>query len=348
MTRLRHCLFGMIGLAIAWAAIAWPAPAQAQQTLAQVKQRDAVLCGVGEGFPGFFAPDEKGVWHGLDVDLCRSLSAAIFGTPDKVRYLPATPAARFTQLQSGQVDLLSRSVTWNFSRDAGLGLDFPAVTFYDGQGFMVRKDLGVKSTKELNGASVCVQTGTDTETNLTDYFKQQNMTYKPVVFEKVDELLAAFEQGRCDAFTTDRSTLAARLLRLKEPGAYLILPDVISKAPNGPAVRHGDNNWADIVRWTVFVWLLAEEHGITAANVDEMKANSTNPEVKRLLGGSGEFGKMLGLSEDWARNIIKLVGNYDEIYERNVGAASPLKLERKGSPNAPWTQGGLLYAPPFQ
>jgi general L-amino acid transport system substrate-binding protein len=326
----------------------WAGAASAQQTLAQVKARGEVLCGVGEGFPGFFAPDEKGVWHGLDVDLCRSLSTAIFGTPDKVKYLPATPAARFAQLQSGQVDLLSRSVTWNFSRDAGLGMDFPAVTFYDGQGFMVHKSTGVKSVGELSGASVCVQTGTDTETNLADHFRQHKMSYKPVVFEKVDELLAAFEAGRCDAFTTDRSTLAARLVRLKDAANYVILPEVISKAPNGPAVRHGDNNWADIVRWTVYAWLAAEELGISSATVDEAKASSAVPEAKRLLGSEGEFGKMLGLPADWAYQVVKQVGNYDEIYTRNLGPTTPLNIVRKGSLNASWRDGGLMYAPPFQ
>jgi general L-amino acid transport system substrate-binding protein len=326
--------------------VALSRPAFAESTLDQIKQRGQLHCGVGEGFPGFFAPDEKGVWHGLDIDLCRSLSVAIFGSPDKVQYLPATPAARFAQLRSGQVDLLSRSVTWNFSRQNSLSIDFPAVTFYDGQGFMVRKDLGVHSASGLGGASICVQSGTDSETNLADYFGQHGMQYKPVVFEKVDELLAAFQQNRCDAFTTDRSTLAARLIRMSNPSDYVILPDVISKAPNGPAVRRGDDAWANIVRWTVYAWLEAEELHINSANVEKMRAESAAPEVKRLLGVQGDFGKMLGLPDDWAYQIIRQIGNYGEIYDRNV--ASNLHLARKGTLNAQWRDGGLMYAPPFQ
>jgi general L-amino acid transport system substrate-binding protein len=317
-------------------------------TLDDVKARGTINCGVGEGFPGFFAPDDAGKWHGLDVDFCRALSAAIFGDPDKVAYLPATPAARFAQLQSGQVDLLSRSVTENLTRDASLGLNFVGITFYDGQGFMVRKDLGVKSALELDGAMVCTQTGTTTELNLADYFKQNNMSYTPVVFEKVDELLAAFEAQRCDVYTTDKSTLSARIGKMNDPSAYIILPETISKAANGPVVRQDDGQWEDIVRWTRNAWIAAEELGITSQNVDEMLASTANPEVKRLLGADGELGKLLGLDANWAYNVVKLVGNYGEVYDRNLGPSGAITIDRSNSLNRLWSQGGLMFSPAFQ
>jgi len=334
-------IFGMFILSTAGAA-------SAQQTLAAVKQRGEVLCGVGEGSPGFFSPDDKGVWHGLDVDVCRALSAAIFGSPDKVKFLPATPSARFAQLQSGQVDLLSRSVTWTFSRDASLGIDFPTVAFYDGHGFMVKKSLGVSSAKDLNGANICTQSGLSTEVIVADYFRQNNLTYRPVVFEKVEETLKAFEQGRCDVFSSDKSTLFSYRARLGEPDAYIVLPETISRTLDGPAVRHGDNNWGDIVRWTLFAMIGAEDLGVSSANVDQMKASSTNAEIRRLIGVEGEFGKMLGLPNDWGYNILKTVGNYGEMYERNLGGASPVVIPRKGSLNALWRNGGLMIAPSFQ
>jgi len=316
-------------------------------TLDSVRERGFVNCGVGENFPGFFAPDSAGKWSGLDVDFCRALSAVIFADPDKVKYLPATPAARFAQLQSSQVDLLSRSVTWTMSRDAGLGLSFSGVTFFDGQGFMVRKSLGAKSSRNLDGATVCTQTGTTTELNLADYFRANGMKYTPVVFETTDQVVAAYEAQRCDVYTTDKSTLAARLGKLKDPSAHVILPETISMAANGPVVRQGDGQWANIVRWTLNALIAAEERGITAANVDQVKASSKDPEVRRLLGADGDLGKMMGVSAAWAYNAIKAVGNYGEMYERNLGPKGAVNIPRDGL-NRLWSKGGLLYSPSFQ
>ena len=331
----------------AGAAVLLAAPSAFAGTLDDVIARGEINCGVGEGFPGFFAPDDQGQWHGLDVDFCRALAAAVLGDPDKVAYLPATPAARFAQLQSGQVDLLSRSVTENLTRDASLGLNFIGITFYDGQGFMVPKELGVQSALDLDGAAVCTQTGTTTELNLADYFRQHGMSYTPVVFEKVDELLAAFEGGRCDVYTTDKSTLSARLGKMQDPSAYVILPETISKAANGPAVRSDDGQWEDIVRWTRNAWIAAEELGVTSGNVDEMKT-SDNPEIRRLLGVDGELGSLLGLQPDWAYNVIKTVGNYGEAYERNLGAEGAVHIDRANSLNRLWRDGGLMFSPAFQ
>ena len=316
-------------------------------TLDVVRERGVVNCGVGENFAGFFAPDSAGKWSGLDVDVCRALSAAIFGVPDKVKYLPATPATRFAQLQSGQVDLLSRSVTWTLARDAGLGLSFSGVTFFDGQGFMVRKALAAKGLKGLDGATVCTQTGTTTELNLADYFRSHSMKYTPVVFETTDQVVAAYEAQRCDAYTTDKSTLAARLGKLKDPSAHVILPETISKAANGPVVRQGDGQWANIVRWTVNALIAAEELGVTSANVEQMKATSKDPETRRLLGVDGELGKLMGLDNAWAFNAIKSVGNYGEIYERNLGSKGAVAIPRDGL-NRLWSKGGLLFSPSFQ
>jgi general L-amino acid transport system substrate-binding protein len=316
-------------------------------TLDSVKERGFVNCGVGENFPGFFAPDAAGKWSGLDVDVCRALSAAVFGVADKVKYLPATPAARFAQLQSSQVDLLSRSVTWTLSRDAGLGLSFSGVTFFDGQGFMVRKALAAKGLAGLNGATICTQTGTTTELNLADYFRSHNMRYTPVVFETTDQVVAAYEAQRCDAYTTDKSTLAARLGKLKDPSAHVILPETISKAANGPVVRQGDGQWANIVRWTVNALIAAEELGVSSANVDQMNASSKDPETRRLLGADGELGKLMGLDNAWAYNAIKAVGNYGEMYERNLGPKGPVTIPRDGL-NRLWSKGGLLFSPSFQ
>jgi general L-amino acid transport system substrate-binding protein len=322
------------------------APASAA-TLDTVRERGFVNCGVGENFAGFFAPDSAGKWSGLDIDVCRALSAAIFGVADKVKYLPATPATRFAQLQSGQVDLLSRSVTWTLGRDAGLGVSFSGVTFFDGQGFMVRKALAGRGLKGLDGATVCTQTGTTTELNLADYFRSHAMKYTPVVFETTDQVVAAYEAQRCDAYTTDKSTLAARLGKLKDPGAHVILPETISKAANGPVVRQGDGQWANIVRWTVNALIAAEELGITSANADQMKATSKDPETRRLLGADGELGKLMGLDNAWAFNAIKAVGNYGEIYERNLGPKGAVSIPRDGL-NRLWSKGGLLFSPSFQ
>ncbi len=321
-------------------------PASAGVTFDAVKQRGVLHCGVNNGLPGFGAPDDKGNWSGLDVDFCRALAAAVFGDATKVKYTPLTAKERFTALQSGEVDLLARNTTWTLSRDTGLGFDFIGVNYYDGQGFMVRESLGVKSALELSGAAVCVQTGTTTELNLTDYFRANNMELKPVVFEKSEESVAAYDEGRCDAFTTDASGLAAERSVLKNPAEHVILPEIISKEPLGPVVRHGDNEWEDIVRWTLNAMIVAEEFGITSENVDKVKAESANPEVRRMLGVEGDMAQQLKLNPDWAYNIIKQVGNYGESFERNVGEKTPLRLAR--GLNQLWSKGGLLYAPPIR
>ena len=313
--------------------------------LDDVKAKGHLQCGVNTGLTGFSAPNDKGKWEGFDVDFCRAMAAGIFGNADKVKYTPLTSKERFTALQSGEIDVLARNTTWTFTRDVNLGLEFIGSNYYDGQGFMVRKDLGVKSTKELDGASVCIQTGTTTELNLADYFRSNSMKFKSVVFEKADEIRAAYDAGRCDVYTTDRSGLAAQRSLLKDPEAHVVLPEVVSKEPLGPVVRHGQSEWGDVARWTLYALVVAEELGVTSANVDDMKS-SKNPEVLRLLGVEGKMGEQLGVRPDWAYQIIKTVGNYSEIYERHVGVNTPLKLER--GINALWTQGGLLYAPPFR
>jgi general L-amino acid transport system substrate-binding protein len=335
-----------IAAASAALAVAVAAPAYAGATLDAVKQRGFVQCGANNGLAGFGAPDDKGNWTGLDVDFCRAVAAAVFGDATKVKFTPLTAKERFTALQSGEVDLLARNTTYTLSRDTGLGFDFIGVNYYDGQGFMVRESLGVKSATELNGASVCVQTGTTTELNLTDYFRTNNMELKSVVFEKADEARTAYDEGRCDAFTTDASGLAAERSVLKNPAEHIILPEIISKEPLGPVVRHGDNEWEDIVRWTLNAMVIAEEFGITQANVDQLKAESQNPEVRRMLGVEGDMGQQLKVNPDWAYQIIKQVGNYGESFERNVGEKTPLRLAR--GLNQLWSKGGLLYAPPIR
>ncbi|HWD59648.1 MAG TPA: amino acid ABC transporter substrate-binding protein [Stellaceae bacterium] len=320
--------------------------AQAGPTLDKVKQAGSLSCGVSTGIAGFSQPDSQGNFSGIDVDVCRALAAAVLGDPGKVKFVPLTAQQRFTALQSGEVDILSRNTTWTLQRDAELGINFGPVVYYDGQGFMVAAKLGVKSAKELNGATICVQPGTTTELNLADYFRANKMEYKPVVIEKLDEVVAAFFGGRCDVFTTDRSQLAAvRVSRAPSPGDYMILPEVISKEPLAPAVRQGDDQWHDIVDWTIFALIQAEESGITKANVDDMM-KSDDPNIKRMLGVTPGMGKLLGLEENWAYNEIKLVGNYGEIFDRNIGAGSPLKLER--GLNALWKNGGLQYAMPIR
>lgn len=340
---------GLRKLAIAAALLVVPALSSAQAaTFDTVKARGTLNCGVGESFAGFFAADAAGRWSGLDVDFCRAVATAVLGDPDKVKFLPATPAARFAQLQSGQVDILSRSVTWNMSREAGLGLNFPGVTFFDGQGFVVRKSAGIKTARDLDGATICTQTGTTTERNLADYFRQHSMTYKPVVFEQADQVIAAYEAERCDAVTTDKSTLSARLGKMKDPNAHIILPETISKAANGPVVRQGDDAWANLVRWTLNALIAGEEHGVTAAKVDELAKSATDPEVRRLLGSDGELGKLLGLDKEWAARVIKAVGNYGEMYERNLGPKAAVVIPRENSLNRLWSNGGLLFSPSFQ
>jgi general L-amino acid transport system substrate-binding protein len=300
---------------------------------------------VSQGLPGFSNPDQDGNWSGLDVDFCRAVAAAIFGDPDKVKYTPLSAKERFTALQSGDVDVLSRNTTWTMSRDTALGLNFSVVNYYDGQGFMVRKDLGVDSALQLSGASICTNTGTTTELNVADYFRANKMEYELVAFEKADEVVAAYDAGRCDVYTTDQSGLYAQRLKLTDPGAHVVLPEIISKEPLGPVVRQGDDQWLNIIKWTHFAMLNAEELGVTSANVDEMK-NSDNPAVKRLLGTEGEFGGAIGLGNDWAYNIIKSIGNYAESFDRNVGPDTPLGIAR--GVNAQWNQGGLQYGPPIR
>nr|WP_272210714.1 amino acid ABC transporter substrate-binding protein [Marinicella sp. W31]MDC2876623.1 amino acid ABC transporter substrate-binding protein [Marinicella sp. W31] len=314
-------------------------------TLEDVKSKGTLTCGVSTGLQGFSAPDNEGNWSGLDVDYCRAISAAIFGDPDKVNFVALTATDRFPALQSGEVDVLSRNTTWTLSRDTSLGLDFRTVNYYDGQGFMVPKDLGVSSAKELSGAAVCVQSGTTTELNLADYFSSNGMDYNPVVYEQLEDVNNAFNQGRCDVYTTDQSGLYAIRLTLTDPDNYVILPEIISKEPLGPAWRQGDDQWGDIVSWVHYAMLNAEEFGITSENVDEMAETSDNPGIKRLLGTEtdSKLGADLGLDENWAYNVIKLVGNYGEVFDKDVGAGSPLKIER--GLNALWTNGGLQYGP---
>jgi general L-amino acid transport system substrate-binding protein len=332
-------------IAIGLAASLTASAASAQATLNNVKQKGFLTCGSNTGLAGFGVPDAQGNWTGLDVDLCRAIAAAIFNDPTKVRFIPLSAKDRFTALQSGEVDVLVRNTTWTMSRDTQLGLDFTGVNYYDGQGFLVRKKLGVASAKELNGASVCTQQGTTTELNLADFFRANNMKYEVVAFATAAETFDAYNSGRCDAFTTDASGLYSERLKAANPDEHIVLPEIISKEPLGPSVRHGDNQWGDIVRWTHYAMINAEELGVTKANVDQMM-KSDNPEIKRMLGSEGKFGEAIGLTNDWAYRIIKHVGNYGEIFEKNVGQGSPLKIQR--GQNALWTKGGLQYAPPIR
>jgi general L-amino acid transport system substrate-binding protein len=320
--------------------------ASAQSTLEAVKARGELLCGSSTGLTGFGAPDANGNWQGFDVSLCRAIAAAVLGDPTKVKFVPLTGETRFTSLASGEVDLLSRNSTWTFSRDTELAFDFVAVNYYDGQGFMVKKELGVSSAKELDGATVCVQTGTTTELNVADFFKANNMTYTAVNVADDNEAAAQYLAGACDTYTTDASGLAAARATMADAANHIILPEIISKEPLGPVVRHGDNNWGDIVRWTLYALLTAEEFGITAANAEEVAASTTNPEIRRLMGLEGDMGVKIGLENDFAKKAIMAGGNYGEIFEANIGASTPIGLAR--GLNALWTQGGLQYAPPFR
>mgnify|MGYP000328872070 CR=1 FL=1 len=315
-------------------------------TLDDVKARGELLCGSNTGLTGFGAPDANGNWVGFDVSLCRAVAAAVLGDPAKVKFVPTTGETRFTALASGEVDLLVRNSTWTYSRDTDLKLDFVAVNYYDGQGFMVKKDLGVSSAKELDGATVCIQTGTTTELNLADFFKFNNISYTPVTVQDDSEAQRQYLAGACDAYTTDASGLAASRATMADPENHIILPEIISKEPLGPVVRHGDNQWGDIVRWTYYALLIAEEKGITKANIEDVAASSTDPEVRRLLGLEGDTGVMMGLDNSWAKNAIAANGNYGEIFEANIGASTPIGLAR--GLNALWTQGGLQYAPPLR
>ncbi|MFM9859219.1 amino acid ABC transporter substrate-binding protein [Pseudoxanthobacter sp. M-2] len=327
------------------AALGVGATAVQADTLADVKAKGFLQCGANTGLLGFGSPDDKGEWKGFDVDFCRAIAVAVFNDPTKVKFTPLTAKERFTALQSGEVDVLVRNTTWTLSRDSQMGLIFAGVNYYDGQGFMVRKSLGISSALELSGASVCVQTGTTTELNLADYFRANGMQFNPVVFEKSDEVVQAYDAGRCDAFTTDASGLYAERLKLTNPADHMVLPEIISKEPLGPVVRQGDDKWLNVVKWTHFVMLNAEEAGVTSANVEEMKT-SDNPDIKRLLGTEGTFGEPMGLTNDWAANVIKTIGNYGEVFDRNVGPDTPLGISR--GLNALWTKGGLQYGMPVR
>jgi len=321
------------------------APANAQTTLKTIKERGVLSCGVSQGLPGFSAPDDTGKWSGLDVDFCRALAAVVLNDPLKIKFVPLSAKDRFTALQSGEIDVLSRNTTWSLSRDTSLGLNFTAVMYYDGQGFLVRRSLKVNSALELNGASVCVQTGTTNEQNLADYFRANNMKYEVVAFATADETIKAYESGRCDVFTSDVSQLYAERLKLTVPDDHAVLPEIISKEPLGPVVRHGDDQWFDIVKWTLFAMINAEELNVTQKNVNEM-LKSNKPEIARLLGTDGNLGEQLGLTKDWVVRIVKAVGNYGESFDRNVGAGSKLRISR--GLNKLWNQGGIQYAPPIR
>jgi general L-amino acid transport system substrate-binding protein len=321
------------------------ATAASASTLDDVKKRGMLNCGANGQLPGFGLPDSQGNWTGLDVDLCRAVAAAVFNDPTKVKFVALTAKDRFTTLQSGDVDVLARNTTWTSSRDSQLGLNATAVNYYDGQGFMVRKDLKVNSALELNDATICVQQGTTTELNLADYFRANKMRLKTVTFLQLEEATSAYESGRCNAFTTDASQLYSVRLKLAKPDDHVVLPEIISKEPLAPFVRHGDDQWFDVVKWVHFAMVNAEELNVTKANVDD-QMKSDNPEIKRLLGTEGNYGEQLGLTKDWVRRIVKNVGNYGEVFDRNVGQGSPLKITR--GLNSLWTKGGLQYAPPIR
>ncbi|MGL6260462.1 amino acid ABC transporter substrate-binding protein [Vibrio sp. WXL210] len=316
-----------------------------ETTLAKVTKQGFVSCGVSTGLPGFSNPNSKGEWEGIDVEYCQAVAAAVLGDKTKVKYVPLTAKERFTALQSGEIDVLSRNTTWTLHRDTALGLNFVGVNYYDGQGFMVKKDLGVTSATELDGAAVCVQSGTTTELNLADYFRNQGMSYKPVVFDTAAQTAKGFDAGRCDALTTDQSGLYGLRLNLSDPSSAVVLPEIISKEPLGPVVRQGDDQWFNIAKWTLSAMVNAEEYGITSANADDM-LKSTDPNIKRILGVDGPQGKGLGIRDDWGYQVIKQVGNYAESFERTVGMDSPLEISR--GVNALWNQGGFMYAPPLR
>ena len=335
----------LLTAAIGLAVVGVSAVHSSASTLGDVKGRGLLRCGVNTGLPGFASQNDKGEWQGLDVDYCKAVAAAVFGDATKVQYVPLSAVQRFPALQNNEVDLLARNTTWTMNRDTALGLEFAGINYYDGQGFMVKKDLNVNSALQLSGATVCVQSGTTTELNLADYFSANNMQFNPVVIESQNDVNAAYDSGRCDVLTTDQSGLYASRLELSKPDDSIVLPEIISKEPLGPAVRGGDSQWVDIVKWTHFALLDAEELGITTANVEEMK-NSKNPEIQRMLGVGSTFGQDAGLPNDWVVKIVSSVGNYGEIFERNVGASTPLGIAR--GQNALWTKGGLQYAPPIR
>jgi len=315
-------------------------------TLEDVKKAGVLKCGVSTGMPGFAEADSKGMWRGLDVDFCRSVAAAVLGDAKKVKYVPLNAKERFTALQSGEIDVLSRNTTWTNTRDTTLGINFAGVNYYDGQGFMVPASLKIKSAKELDGATVCIQAGTTTELNLADYFRANNMKFKAITFDTNDQVDKAFFAGRCDILTTDQSGLYATKTKVEDPSKYVVLPEIISKEPLGPSIRQGDDKWANAVRWTLFALITAEEKGITSKNVDDLAKNSKDPEIMRFLGTEGTMGANLGLDANAFHRVIKQVGNYGESFEANVGENTPLKIKR--GVNALWTKGGLMYSPPFR
>jgi general L-amino acid transport system substrate-binding protein len=334
-------LFGALTIAGMAAGVASAA------TLDDVKARGSLNCGVTTGLVGFASPDANGVWTGFDVGVCRAVAAAIFNDPTAVEFVPTTGKTRFTSLASGEIDMLARNTTWTFSRDVDLKFEFTGVNYYDGQGFLVPRDLGVSSAKDLDGATVCIQTGTTTELNLADYFRSNNINYEPVPIETNAEGQQLYLAGACDVYTTDASGLAATRASFESPDDHVLLPEIISKEPLGPLVRHGDNEWADIVSWTLNALITAEELGVTSANIEELAAApSGSPEVNRLLGTEGELGAMLGLEADWAKNAVAAGGNYGELFEKNIGESTPIGLAR--GLNAMWTEGGLIYSPPFR
>ena len=336
-----------VGKLISTAAVALTVSAGATAgTLDDIKAKGFIQCGVSQGVPGFSNADDSGNWTGIDVDGCRAAAAAVFGDAQKVKFTPLSSKERFAALSSGEVDMLSRNTTWTYTRDTSLGLDFTAVNFYDGQGFMVRKDLGVESALELDGATVCTEQGTTTELNMADFFRKHQLEYVPVVVQKVDEAVAAYASGRCDVYTTDKSGLAAQRTKLANPNDHMVLPETISKEPLGPVVRHGDNQWKDVVTWAIFAQVNAEEMGISSKNVAKIKSETKDPGILRLLGAEGNMGASLGLNADWAYNIIAQVGNYGEVFERNIGPNTPVGLPR--GVNNLWTNGGVMYAPPIR
>jgi len=322
------------------------AGAAAAGTLEDVQARGKLNCGVTTGLVGFAAPDANGEWKGFDVAVCRAVAAAVLGDGNAVEFVPTTGKTRFTALASGEIDMLARNTTWTLSRDVDLKFTFVGVNYYDGQGFMAPKELGVASAKDLDGATVCIQTGTTTELNLADFFRANNISYEPVPIETNAEAQQQYLAGACDVFTTDASGLAATRATFENPGDHVLLPEIVSKEPLGPLVRHGDNEWGDIVRWTLNALITAEELGVTSANIGELSAGTNNPEVNRLLGTEGELGGMLGLDAAWAKNAIMAGGNYGEIFEKNIGENTPIGLAR--GLNAMWTEGGLIYSPPFR
>lgn len=320
-------------------------PAFAASTLSKVKKRGFLVCGVSQGLTGFSNPDKKGNWSGIDVDFCRAMAAAILGSAEKVKYIPTSSKERFTALQSGEIDVLSRNTTWTMQRDTALGFEFVGVLYYDGQGFMVRKNSGVKSALELAGATLCTNAGTTTELNVADYFGLHDMKHEIVTFEKTDEAVAAYDNNRCDSYTTDQSGLYAHRLKLRNKDNHLVLPEIISKEPLGPLVRQGDPQFADVARWSLYAMINGEELGLTTKNIRRLRS-SKDPKIKRFVGKSGTFGKNMGLKKEWAYNIIRQVGNYGEVFERNVGSGSKLNISR--GYNKLWTKGGLIYAPPIR